>query len=464
MIRLLLAVGLVFISVMLMLSMSFRIATTSSSRYVASKNFLRLPLRSTSPMDTSSSSSNSSSSSSSKRAVDLDGDLATLLKDLSAVLRTPGLARAGISRSFQIARAFRTIVLDFSQSRDSFLDKSTGSISIPKVLRKVFEEFGATYIKLGQFVASSPTIFPPDYVEEFQACLDQSPTFPYSEIKRIIQADLKRPLSSMFASIDPKPLASASIAQVHRATLRDGTDVVIKVRKPGVDGTLKADLSFLFIASKLIEFINPSLSSFSLSNIVEDIRSSMLDELDFTKEIKNLENFRTFLEQNGLTEDATAPTPYPEFSGTRVLTMEYLDGVPLVDLESIQKFTKTPEATLVSALRTWALSVATNDMFHADVHAGNLLVLADGRVGFIDFGIVGKISSSFRTSILSVVDCFTLGDFEGAPLIIFRPKHTRFNSFLSHTTHTTSLMSFIRPKFTCLLIFLSQIIHLHRCC
>lgn len=339
--------------------------------------------------------------------------LTTLLKEVGDILLTPGLPRAGITRSIQIGRATRNIILDFSKSRESFMDQSTGSISVPKVLRKVFEEFGATYIKLGQFIASSPTLFPAEYVDEFQACLDNSPTFPYRDIKKIIQADLQRPLSSVFASIDPVPLASASIAQVHRATLRDGTSVVIKVRKPGVDGTLKADLSFLYIASKLIEFINPSISSFSLSNIVEDIRESMLDELDFRKEIKNIENFRTFLSENNLTADATAPTPYPEYSGKRVLTMEYLDGVPLVDLESIQKFTKTPEATLVSALRTWALSVATNDKFHADVHAGNLLVLADGRVGFIDFGIVGKISNTFRSAILSVVDSFVEEDFEG---------------------------------------------------
>mmetsp|Transcript_4740 Transcript_4740/g.6509 ORF Transcript_4740/g.6509 Transcript_4740/m.6509 type:complete len:552 (-) Transcript_4740:731-2386(-) len=323
--------------------------------------------------------------------------LMSLLGDIREILQTPGMAKFGLTRSLQVARASNKIVLEFLQSKEKYTD-SNGQLSVPKTLRRVFEELGATYIKLGQFIASSPTLFPAEYVTEFQACLDKSPTVPYSEIKKIIQEDLAQPVSSFFLSVDPVPLASASIAQVHKAVLRDGTEVVIKVRKPGVDSTLMADLGFLLVASKVIEFINPAVSAVSLSNIVGDIRASMLDELDFKKEAKNLENFRSFLVANGIT-DATAPKPFPQASGTRVLTMEYLKGVPLVDLEGIRKFTKSPEATLISALRTWAATVATNDVFHADVHAGNLLVLEDGRIGFIDFGIVGKISDSFRNAI-----------------------------------------------------------------
>jgi aarF domain-containing kinase len=235
------------------------------------------------------------------------------------------MAKIGISRTFQVAKAINKISFEFFQSKKNFQDKQ-GNFSIPKTLRKIFEELGATYIKLGQFIASSPTIFPADFVNEFQACLDKSPTVPYSTIRKIIQEDLKQPISSIYTSIDPVPIASASIAQVHRAVLRDGTQVVIKVRKPGVETTLKADLGFLLIASKIIEFINPSASSLSLFNIVTDIRESMLDELDFTKEAKNLENFRTFLKNYEIL-DATAPKPYAHASGLKVLTMDYLKGM-----------------------------------------------------------------------------------------------------------------------------------------
>jgi aarF domain-containing kinase len=169
---------------------------------------------------------------------------------------------------------------------------------------------------------------------------------------------------------------------------------------------------FSSVATKILEYINPSLSRLSLSAIVGDIRSSMLEELDFTLEAKNLVGFRNFLAAKGIV-DATAPMPYPSASGKRVLTMEYLHGVPLVDLEGIRKYSRNPEATLIAALGTWASSVVENDFFHADVHAGNLLVLEDGRVGFIDFGIVGRISDKVWFGIGDLVKSFATEDFVG---------------------------------------------------
>lgn len=317
-----------------------------------------------------------------------------LLKEIRSIVSTPGIIGFSFTRSIQVAKAIATLAHDFSKNKEKFLDDK-GSVSIPKSLRRLFEELGATYIKLGQFIASSPTIFPAEYVEVFQSCLDRTPAVPYDVIRKIIQEDLKKPLTSVYSMVDPVPLATASIAQVHRAMLKDGTPVVIKVRKPGVDTTLQADLAFLLIASKLIEFITPTVSYLSLANIVADIRDSMLDELDFSKEIENIDNFRNFLSNNGI-YDTVAPKPYKEFSGKRVLTMEYLKGVPLVDLEGIRKYTANPEASLISALRTWALTVASNDRFHADVHAGNLLVLEDGKIGFIDFGI-GELSLALQS-------------------------------------------------------------------
>ena len=321
------------------------------------------------------------------------GRFQDLLSDVIDVIKTPGITKVGIARSIQIARALNRISFDFTNNKEAYTDAS-GQISTPKTMRRIFEEFGATYIKLGQFIASSPTLFPAEFVEEFQACLDKSPTVPYSVIRSIIEEELNKPISEIYSSVDPVPLASASIAQVHRATLLDGTEVVIKVRKPGVDATLKADLSVLLVASKMIEFINPALASLSLSNIVADIRESMLDELDFKKEIGNIDNFRAFLQLHDIS-DATAPLPYPAASSALVLTMQYLRGVPLVDLAGMRRYTVNPEATLVSALRTWALSVSLNDKFHADLHAGNMLILEDGRVGFIDFGI-GIVTLSIK--------------------------------------------------------------------
>jgi aarF domain-containing kinase len=325
-----------------------------------------------------------------------------LVKDIIQLASKTGV-RVGFIRSSQLAIASFKITSELLVNPNIFSSKSS-SISPPKILKRLFEELGATYIKLGQFIASSPTLFPAEYVTEFQTLLDQTPTIPFIDIKEIIQKDLAKPINKVYSYIDPVPVASASVAQVHKAKLIDGTEVCIKVQKPGVDSILIADLNFLTAATKILEFINPSFSRISLANIVSDIKDSMLDELDFRKEAQNLINFRSFLERNNIM-DTVAPRPYLSVSSKRVLTMEYLkgsiyfnyiydyliiqifEGVPLVDLEGIKKYSANPEATLVTALRTWGLSVMENDRFHADVHGGNLLVLEDGRIGFIDFGI-----------------------------------------------------------------------------
>lgn len=263
----------------------------------------------------------------------------------------------------------------------------------PLYLRKLFERLGATYIKLGQFIASAPTLFPPEYVEEFQYCFDRAPAVPFEEIQKILREEFRGPVDGVFEYVDPTPIASASIAQVHGARLRGSReDVVIKVLKPGIEDTLVADLNFVYVVARILEFLNPELKRTSLVAIVKDIRESMLEEVDFTKEAANIDSFRRYLESMGLTRQATAPKVYQQCSTKRVLTMERLYGVPLTDLDSIRSLVASPESSLVTALNVWFGSLLACESFHADVHAGNLWLLRDGRIGFLDFGIVGRIS------------------------------------------------------------------------
>lgn len=260
----------------------------------------------------------------------------------------------------------------------------------PDLLRQTFERLGTTYIKLGQFVASAPSLFPREYVDAFQGCLDAAPPIPFATVEEILREEFDRPLDTIYKHIDPQPMATASIAQVHAATLVSGEDVVIKVQKPGVHTVLATDFNVLYVVTKLLETLMPALTRTSASEIVGDIQASMLKECDFLAEAANIEAFRQFLRDTD-NAFASAPKVYHQATTMRVLTMERFYGVPFTDLESIQKYSPQPEWTLINALNTWMDSLVRCQFFHADVHAGNLMVLEDGRVGFIDFGIVGRI-------------------------------------------------------------------------
>lgn len=337
--------------------------------------------------------------------------------------------QAGIVRSLQAYRAVATTVADFLPlpapiasslagrgGRSSSVSSTPETFSAPVALRKLFERLGATYIKLGQFIASSPTLFPAEYVKEFQKCLDNTEPLEWSVIEAVIKKELcdGGPTSRVFSSIDKTPLASASIAQVHKAKLKStGEDVVIKVQKPNIDSVLKADLNFIYIASRILEFLQPDFERTSLSAIAGDIKSSMLEELDFNKEATNVEEFREFLTNNNFDQIAKAPKVFEEYTTKKCMTMEFLRGVSLLDSESIAKISSDPEATIITALNVWTTSVLTMPWFHADVHAGNLLVLEDGRVGFIDFGIVGRVSEKTFTAVSELSGALAVGDYYG---------------------------------------------------
>ncbi|PIA38530.1 hypothetical protein AQUCO_02700023v1 [Aquilegia coerulea] len=283
----------------------------------------------------------------------------------------------------------------------------------PLYLRKLFERMGATYIKLGQFIASAPTLFPPEYVLEFQRCFDNAPAVPFEEIQAILRQELGGPIDTVYEYVDPVPLASASIAQVHGARLRGSLDeVVIKVLKPGIEDVLVVDLNFVYVVARILEFLNPELSRASLVSIVKDIKASMLEEVDFKKEAANIESFRGYLEAMGLVRQATAPKVYPHCSTKRVLTMERLYGVPLTDLDSIRSLVSSPETSLITALNVWFGSLLGCETFHADVHAGNLWLLRDGRIGFLDFGIVGRISPKTWTAMEIFLTSISSEDYE----------------------------------------------------
>lgn len=288
---------------------------------------------------------------------------------------------------------------------------ATEKPSNAKLMRETFESLGSTYIKLGQFVASTPSLFPREYVEEFQGCLDQTPYLTFSYVKTVLAEEFEgRDLTEIFASIEEKPLASASIAQVHAAKLVSGEDVVIKVQKPGVETILYTDLNVLHWATKLLEKAVPKVKFASLADIVDEIKTRMVREVDFIEEAKNLDDFVNYLNvsQN---HAATAPKVYHQYSTRRVLTMQRLYGVPLTDFEVVKKVAKDPSQVLITAMNTWFGSLMMCESFHADLHAGNLMLLEDGRIGFIDFGIVGQLNPQVWTACMAFMDALQRTDY-----------------------------------------------------
>ena len=288
---------------------------------------------------------------------------------------------------------------------------ATEKPSNAKLMRETFESLGSTYIKLGQFIASTPSLFPREYVEEFQGCLDQTPKLPFSYIEGVLASEFAgRDLGEIFASIDETPLASASIAQVHAAKLVSGEDVVIKVQKPGVETILYTDLNVLHWSAKILEKVVPKVKFASLADIVEEIKNRMVREVDFIEEAKNIDDFSQYLE---LTQNktATAPKVYHQHSTRRVLTMQRFFGVPLTDFNVVKKVSKDPSQVLIIAMNTWFGSLMMCNSFHADLHAGNLMLLEDGRVGFIDFGIVGQLKPEVWTACIAFMDALQKTDF-----------------------------------------------------
>jgi predicted unusual protein kinase regulating ubiquinone biosynthesis (AarF/ABC1/UbiB family) len=284
-------------------------------------------------------------------------------------------------------------------------------MTMPKIMRRVFEELGPTYIKLGQMVASSPGLFPIRYAEEFKKCLDRVPSFPTDLAYRIIEEGLGKPVGEIFASIDEVPIAAASIAQVHGAVLKSGEDVVIKIQRPRIRERVLADMRIMGFWAKVIERTVPRVELANPVGIIEDFRATLLEEIDFRKEAANMDEFNRFFHEVGETHLA-APKVYWELTSERVLTMERFYGFKADDIEQVKRLGLDSERYLRIGVRGWLMTLLLDGFFHGDIHAGNLMYLPDrDQLGFIDFGIIGRFTQKQRLQVLRYILSFTARDF-----------------------------------------------------
>lgn len=283
-----------------------------------------------------------------------------------------------------------------------------------KLLKETFEQLGTTYIKIGQFIASTPSLFPRVYVEAFQECLDQTTPLSFSYIEKVLCAELlleEQLLSDKFAYIDKTPLASASIAQVHAARLPNGDEVVLKVQKPNVETIMQTDLGVLHLVTKALELLMPSMKFASIAPIIDEIRLRMLAETDFITEAQNIRDFQHFLAVSG-NQKVVAPQVYETLTTRRVLTMSRLHGVSMVNETAMRQYCDDPAQVMADTLNTWFASLMLCHSFHADLHAGNLMLLTDGRIGFLDFGIVGTLKPEIWRACLGMMQALQNNDYE----------------------------------------------------
>ncbi len=257
-------------------------------------------------------------------------------------------------------------------------------------LRRAFEDLGGTYMKFGQLVASSPGLFGEAFADEFRTCLDTGPVVPFETVRDIVESDLGMGLDEAFARFDPLPVGRASIAVVHKAVLHDGQVVAVKVLRPGIERVVAADLDLLQPLLELVARQTGDQGAGMLLQLFAGFRLQIGEELDLRNESRALAAFALLLDEVDLPL-LVVPAPFPELSGPHVLTMEFLDGVPIDDLAGAAELGVDPAPLVEQVVRGFFLTAVRWGAFHGDVHAGNMLLLRDGRIGIIDWGIVGRL-------------------------------------------------------------------------
>ncbi len=270
----------------------------------------------------------------------------------------------------------------------------------PRRLRLVCEELGPTFVKLGQVLSTRPDIIPEAYTIELAALRDDVRPFPFIQVEKILTEDYHSPLAAVFLSLDPQPVASASISQVHRAVLRDGRTVALKIRRPDITKVVQADLDILKNLAQLAERRLPFLAPYQPLALAREFERSLKRELDFTIERRTMQRC-----QSQFAGDPTAHIPYAieAFSTPRVIAMEFIDGVGVDDLEGIRALGADPAEVAVTGARILLRQIFQFGFFHADPHPGNLRVLAGGVVAPLDYGMFGQLDIRTRERIADLL-------------------------------------------------------------
>ncbi|WP_433476116.1 ABC1 kinase family protein [Spirillospora sp. CA-142024] len=268
------------------------------------------------------------------------------------------------------------------------------------------EQGGVVFVKLGQVLSTRRDVLPAEFVQELGRLQDRATPVPWPEIERVIKEELGDPLD-VFATFDRTPLAAASIAQVHRATLPSGEDVVVKIQRPGIRAVVERDLDIVGRLARTLHDRAGWAKAFGVVELADGFATALREELDFRVEARNMASVAA----TGRSTDVVIPHPYDDLCTNRVLVMQRLDGVPLgkagprIDAQGMDR-TKLAHTLLDTVLR----QIVLDGVFHADPHPGNILLLDDGRLGLIDFGSVGRLDTELRGCLQRMLHAMNRGD------------------------------------------------------
>ncbi len=259
---------------------------------------------------------------------------------------------------------------------------------------------GPTYIKLGQMLSTRVDLISPAYVEALSRLQDDVAPFPFEEVERVVTSELGVRLSTMFPTFDTTPLAAASLGQVHRATLRDGREVVVKVQRPDIREQIVEDMEVLREIASLVDAHTDFGQRFAIADLLEEFRRSLIDELDYRREAENLTTIGTMLESH---ERIVVPKPYADFTTGRVLTMEFVPGRKVTDIGPLGQLELDGAELADELFGAYIRQVLVDGVFHADPHPGNVLVTDDGRIVLLDIGMVARVAPAHQEKLLKLL-------------------------------------------------------------
>lgn len=337
------------------------------------------------------------------------GIIGTSGQDLSRLRQIAGiLARHGYAHLAENLRTGR------DRPDNAAVDEARAVLGAPVRLRMLLQELGPTFVKLGQVLSSRPDLVPTEFQVELAQLQDNVGALPVEAIRAQLAAAWRCDPATHLAFFDERPLATASIAQVHRARLHDGREVVVKVQRPGLEPTIRADLDLLYLLARLLEATIEEAGLYQPYEVIAAFERAILEELDFTIEARNGRAFAAHFAQN---ERLVVPEIVTELSGRVVLVMEFIQGTKITNVDrSVIDVEEVLHVVLDAAFQM----AFVDGLFHGDPHPGNILVTPEGKVCLLDYGLVGRLTSNMQQTIIQLSLAIATRDAEAVTRLVYR--------------------------------------------